>query len=149
MEDSTTSMNAPYKDIPAGRPKVVNTSKIESRRLVGGICEVYITIVNPEKGQIVARKSNYYKANKQINMATQLQQFRSKAQTAADAVNCPDVTVCIEMDTDKNTEYSVFFRKDLRHVYYGEGSNMDEAIHQALNDVNESLHGLLEEEEEL
>jgi len=82
-------------------------------------------------------------------MAKELQQFRTKAQQAADAVNCPDVTVRIEMDTDKNTEYSVFFRKDLRHVYYGEGGSMDEAIHQALNDVNDSLRGLLEEEEEL
>ncbi len=82
-------------------------------------------------------------------MSKQLQQFRIKAQKAADTVNCPDVTVRIEMDTDNNTEYSVFFRKDLRHVYYGEGANMDEAIQQALNDVNECLHGLLEEEEEL
>lgn len=79
-------------------------------------------------------------------MPIQLQEFRIKAGKAADTVNCPYVTVRIEMDTDNNTEYSVFFRKDLRHVYYGEGSNMNEAIQQALNDC---LHGLLEEEEEL
>ena len=82
-------------------------------------------------------------------MAKELQQFRSKAQTAADTVNCPDVTVRIEMDTENNTEYSVFFRKDLRHVYYGEGSSMDEAISQALSDVNDSLFRLLEEEEDV
>jgi len=81
-------------------------------------------------------------------MAKELQQFRTKAQTAADAVNCPDVTVRIEMDTDNHTEYSVFFRKDLRHVYYGEGSSMEEAITQAMNDVNENLHSLLAEEED-
>ena len=77
----------------------------------------------------------------------QLLIFREKAQLSAEELGCPEVTVRIETDTDNNTEYSVFFRKDLRHVYYGEGSTMDEAIEQAVGDVDTAVYGFGEDDE--